>query len=255
MSTDDTMRPSALRQMLLIVLAGLAGPGCAKEDLLMHKADVHEVFTDTRVAELADAIADNDAQRVHALAKTTDLRARGDKNVTLLEWAVFNQSKSAFAALLDEGADPSLPGIDRSTVAHLAAMANDRYYLDQLLERGVDPSLRDQATGQPLLSAALVGRREEQLQALLAADADINGMDEMGNTPLHQAALINDAEHALVLLKAGANPAARNAQDASFQTYLFMGREDLLSEKGRRDREAVRAWLQEHGVEVEASSR
>src|SRR5687767_14280872 len=100
------MRPPALRQLLLVMLAGIAGPGCAKEDLLMHKVDVHEVFTDTRTAEMAEAIADNDAKRVHALARTTDLKAHGDKNVTLLEWAVFNQSKQAFNALLEAGADP-----------------------------------------------------------------------------------------------------------------------------------------------------
>ena len=86
------MRPIALRKILLVLLAGLAGPGCAKEDLLKHKVDVHEVFPDIRVVKLAEAIADNDAKRVHLLAKGTDLRAHGDKNVTLLEWAIVNQS-------------------------------------------------------------------------------------------------------------------------------------------------------------------
>lgn len=247
------MRPPALRQLLLVMLAGLAGPGCAKEDLLMHKVDVHEVFADNRTAEMADAIADDDAKRVRALAPTTDLKAHGDKNVTLLEWAVFNQSKQAFNALLEAGADPALPGMDGSTVAHLAAMANDPYYLDVLLKAGVDPNLRDHATGQPLLSAALTGRREEQFRSLMAAGADPNGANNLGDTPLHAAGLINDPVHALALLQAGSDPKARNAQGVTFQQYLFMTREDLLNDSTRRGRDSVRAWLRSHDVEVEAT--
>lgn len=249
------MRPIALRQILLVMLAGIAGPGCAKEDMLKHKVDVHEVFTDTRVAELADAIADNDARRVHALAKTTDLRVHGDKNVTLLEWAVFNQSKRAFDALLEEGADPTLPGMDGSTVAHMAAMVNDPYYLDVLLEKGLNPSLRDRATGQPLLSAALMGRRETQLRSLLAAGADPNGIDNTGNTPLHVAGQINDPTHALALLKSGSDPTAINGQGATFQWYLFQAPENLLNKQTREGRESVREWLQGHGVVVERDHR
>lgn len=249
------MRPIALRQILLVVLAGIAGPGCAKEDMLKHKVDVHEVFPDTRVAELADAIADNDASRVHALAKTADLRAHGDKNVTLLEWAVFNQSKRAFEALLAEGADPTLPGMDGSTVAHMAAMVNDPFYLDVLLKRGLDPSLRDGATGQPLLSAALMGRREIQLRSLLAAGADPNGIDNTGNTPLHVAGQLNDPVHALVLLDSGSDPALINGQGATFQWYLFHAPENLLNKQTREGRESIREWLRGRGIVVEGDTR
>jgi uncharacterized protein len=245
------MRLTVLRRVLLIMLAGMASPGCAKEDLLMDKVDVHDVFADARVAELADAIVDDDTKRVHALAKSTDLRAHGDKNVTLLEWAVFNKSRAAFKALLAEGADPALPGIDGSTAAHLAAMINDPYYLDELLKAGVNPSLRDKASGQPLLSAALMGRRDDQFRALLAAGADPNGTDDTGDTPLHVAGLINDPEHALTLLQAGTDPNTRNGQGVTFQRYLFKTKEKLLNEKARHGRDSVRTWLREHGIEVE----
>jgi ankyrin repeat protein len=236
------MRPIALRKILLVLLAGLAGPGCAKEDLLKHKVDVHEVFPDSRVVELAEAIADNDAKRVHLLAKSTDLRAHGDKNVTLLEWAIVNQSKRAFEALLEEGADPTLPGIENSTAAHMAAMANDPYYLRVLLERGLDPNLQDQRIREPLLSASLMGGREEQFDALLAAGANPNVSDSMGDTPLHVAAQVNQYRQALVLLKSGANPLSVNAQGSTFQNYLFMGDARLLIED----------WLKEHDVPVVA---
>ena len=246
------MRPIALRKILLVLLAGLAGPGCAKEDLLKHKVDVHEVFPDSRVVELAEAIADNDAKRVHLLAKSTDLRAHGDKNVTLLEWAIVNQSKRAFEALLEEGADPTLPGIENSTAAHMAAMVNDPYYLRVLLERGLDPNLQDQRIREPLLSASLMGGREEQFDALLAAGANPNVSDSMGDTPLHVAAQVNQYRQALVLLKSGANPLSVNAQGSTFQNYLFMGDARLLLPEARTEQSLIEDWLKEHDVPVVA---
>jgi hypothetical protein len=238
--------------VLLVLLAGLAGPGCAKEDLLKHKVDVHEVFPDTRVVELAEAIADNDANRVHLLARSTDLRTHGDKNVTLLEWAIVNQSKRAFEALLEEGADPTLPGIDNSTAAHMAAMVNDPYYLRVLLERGLDPNLQDQRIREPLLSASLMGGREEQFDALLAAGASPNVSDSMGDTPLHVAAQVNQYRQALVLLKSGANPLSVNAQGSTFQNYLFMGDARLLLPEARTEQSLIEDWLKEHDVPVVA---
>jgi ankyrin repeat protein len=246
------MRPIALRKILLVLLAGLAGPGCAKEDLLKHKVDVHEVFSDTRVVDLAEAIADNDAKRVHLLAKATDLRAHGDKNVTLLEWAIVNQSKRAFEALLEEGADPTLPGIENSTAAHMAAMVNDPYYLRMLLERGLDPNLQDQRIREPLLSASLMGGREEQFDALLAAGASPNVSDSMGDTPLHVAAQVNQYRQALVLLKSGANPLSVNAQGSTFQNYLVMGDARLLLPEARTELSLIEQWLKEHDVPVAA---
>ena len=50
--------------------------------------DVHEVFTDPLVAELAEAVAAGKVSRVAELAKAVNLSAQGDKNVTLLQWAL-----------------------------------------------------------------------------------------------------------------------------------------------------------------------
>jgi hypothetical protein len=161
------MRSTALGQILLVMLAGIAGPGCAKEDMLMHKVDVHEVFTDTRVAELADAIADNDAKRVHALAKTTDLRAHGDKNVTLLEWAVFNQSKRAFDALLEEGADPTLPGWRAAPWPIWPRWRMTRFILDALLKAGLKSRSQGPSQGGTAPQRIFDGRRDLQFNQLL----------------------------------------------------------------------------------------
>ena len=241
------MRIPALRQMLLVVLAGLAGPGCAKEELMMHKADVHEAFPDERIAELADAVADGDRDRVRRLASTTALDAKGDDDVTLLQWAVLNSSLSGLEALLEAGADPSLQGMDGYTVMHTAALVKDPKFLELLLDRRISPDIRNRE-GQTPLFAAITGKRDAQFDALIAAGADVNATDSVEDTPLHIAASTNDASRVLTLLHAGANPSAVNRQRATFQDYLFQIDTRMLNEKSKQDREAIRAWLLTHKV-------
>lgn len=217
----------------------------------MAAVDIHEVFADPAVADLAEAVADGAVVEIRRLAQGVDLRSRGDKNVTLLEWAVLNKSLAGLETLLELGADPAQPGIDGSTVAHLAAMANDPAYLDALLAHGADPDTVHAHTGATPLSAALMGERAEQFQRLLAAGADPNHADRMGNTALHVAGKINQPNRALDLLRAGADPLARNAQNVTFQRYLFMTPPSLLNAATRQHREALIAWLREHDLPVE----
>ena len=50
----------------------------------------------------------------------------------------------------------------------------------------------------------------EAVEALLAAGADLNAVDEHGMTALHSAAYLDDVEVAKVLLKAGAATDIKN---------------------------------------------
>ncbi len=215
--------------------------------------DARIVFADPNVVALAEAVADGDAARVQTLAAGVDLSIRGDKNVTLLQWAVLNQSLAGMKALLDAGADPTQAGMDNDTVVHMAAMANDAAYLSELLARGVNPNVRNAESGAGPLRAALMGERDEQFRVLLAAGADPDLADRMGNTPLHVAGQINEPQRALDLLNAGADPMARNAQGVTFQRYLFMTRAALLNAETRSSREAVEAWLTAHHISLESA--
>lgn len=215
--------------------------------------DARIVFTDPRVAELAEAVADGDILRIRDLAAGVDLSTRGDKHVTLLQWALLNRSFAGMKALLDAGAEPTQSGMDSDTVVHMAAMANDATYLTELLARGVNPNVRNPESGAGPLRAALMGERDEQFRALLAAGADPDLADRLGNTPLHVAGQINEPERALDLLNAGADPMARNAQGVTFQRYLFMTRAALLNAETLRSREAVEAWLTTHQIPLESA--
>lgn len=230
---------------------------CSGTRMLGPSADASAVFTDPRVAELAIAAASGETDRVKALARSgIPLNARGNRQVTLLQWALFSRSERGMLALLEAGADPAQPGIDGDTVIHLAAMATDPVHLRLLLAQGADPNVRASITGATPLASALRGGRGAQFADLLAAGADPNAADRDGNTLLHQAAKYNDAARVLALLKAGAHPTATNAQHVTFQPFLFRTREEILSVEARRGREAVREWLRAHDIPVqEAGTR
>jgi hypothetical protein len=154
--------------------------------------DAKRVFSDPRTAELAAAAASGDAGRVKALVRVgANVHARGDKNVTLLQWAMLNKSTTGMEALLAAGADPSEPGVDNDTVVHLAAMVND------------------------------------------------------------QAAKINQPQRVLELLQAGANPSAANVTGATFQYFLFLPPDKMVTPAVRRGRDAVRNWLHMHHIPIE----
>lgn len=221
----------------------------------MFEIDTGNVFADSDAATLAGAVAGGDVERVGRLARDVDLEVRGARNVTLLQWALLNRNLAGLQALLRAGADPAQPGIDGSTVVHMAAMAEDPAYLETLLAHRADPDTPHGVTGATALSAALMGERAVQFQALLAAGADPNRADRLGNTALHVAGKINEPGLALELLNAGADPDARNAQGVTFRHYLFSIRAELLDEGTRRDRQAVQAWLRARGIAVEIDSR
>lgn len=72
----------------------------------------------------------------------------------------------------------------------------------------------------PLILAARLAI-EGMVEDLINADADINAADDLGKTPLHWAASVNNVEAVQILLAHGAN---RDAQDnrVSFSKLLFI---------------------------------
>jgi hypothetical protein len=215
------------------------------------------IFTEPAALALADAIAEGNLDQVRRLAPVTDLSVRGDRRVTLLQWALLQRQPEAMQALIDAGADLAQPGLDGDTVLHTAAQAVDSAYLHGLLAAGADPNAANADTGATPIRNALMAGAVESFHALLAAGADPGRPDRAGNTPLHVAGQINEPARALDLLHAGADPRARNAQGATFQRYLFMTRSVLLNADTRGQRERVEAWLAANGIPLEtpAASR
>jgi ankyrin repeat protein len=155
------------------------------------------------------------------------------------------------SALLEAGADAAQLGMDQETVAHMAAMAEDPEYLRILIAHGAPVDIVSPRAGRTPVFRAVQSRRDAQVELLVKAGADLGRADSMGNTLLHVAAGVNDAERVLQLLEAGVDPRAANARGATFQAALFAGSDARLNPPARASRQKVRDWLTAHGIAVQ----
>lgn len=238
----------------IAMISCAAQPTGAKERTSMSATALQErdiPFHDPAVVPLANAIAAGDVARIRALAATTDLSARGEEGVTLLEWAIWTQRPESLAALLDAGADASQPGMDQETVAHMAAMVEPPEYLRVLIAHKAPIDIVSPRGGWTPIFRAVESRRDAQFEMLKEAGADLHRADAMGNTLLHIAASVNDGDRVYQLLEAGVDPKATNARGETFQTALFAGSDARLNAQGKAARQKVRDWLVAHGIPTE----
>ena len=128
---------AALATSILMVSCA-SDPVGAKEQTSMSAAikDPALPFHDPAIAPLAEAVADGDVARIRALASPTNLPARGDDDVTLLEWAIWNRKPASLSALLEAGADVVTESLAPDRL--LAELVLERY--SEAAERVVVPS-------------------------------------------------------------------------------------------------------------------
>jgi ankyrin repeat protein len=126
---------------------------------------------------------------------------------------------SRIEPLLDHSVQETSP--DGWTPLHLAAAFGGPQATAFLLANGADVKQvsRNPAHNQALHACIALGRNLETAQLLLDHGADVNATQAGGYTPLHQAAAAGLTEMAQLLLKAGANPAARCDQGKTPADY------------------------------------
>src|SRR3546814_14699580 len=100
--------------------------------------------------------------------------------------------------------------MDQETVAHMAAMVNDARYLQVLIDQGAPIDLVGARGGRTPIFRAVENRRDAQFDLLVEAGPDIRRTDSLGNSLLHLAPQVNDADPVLHLLELGAEPCAPN---------------------------------------------
>ena len=117
--------------------------------------------------------------------------------------------------------NPQLPELVGATPYFLAAMAGDAAVMQALLDAGADPSLATDVKSTPLMGAAgagrMLGENTVKQAALLEAAklaleraADVNAVDDYGNTALHYAAYNRVDAVVEFLVDRGARLAAKN---------------------------------------------
>lgn len=119
---------------------------------------------------------------------------------------------------------------DGFTALHYAAFFGDGPAATALLDAGADPDLRSRNEFAVMpLHSAVAGRRHDVVEALVAARADPNVAQRHGYTPLLGAAENGDEETAELLLRAGADAAAKLDDGRSAGDLARAGGHDKLA--------------------------
>src|SRR3546814_17650578 len=99
-----------------------------------------QTFSDPVAAQLAQAAKSGDAARIRELvAGGANPTAQGDNGTTMLQWAMLQQSRTGFEALLAAGAAPTRGDDADLTAVHLAAQADTPHWPATLLGGRASP--------------------------------------------------------------------------------------------------------------------
>lgn len=209
-----------------------------------------DIFHDPTVAQVAEAARKGDTTRMRSLLRNgVDPRASGEFGVTLLDWSMRRQNPAAFRLLLDAGADPTARDVNHDNAMRGAVHNDDTTYLATLLAHGVDPNTAVRYGQTALMEAIMTGCDREFHMLLAAKGIDLSRRNESGETALFTAMITKGP--VLELLNAGADPRAKDKLGHTFQTYLNMTPENVLSAEAKKEKEAILAWLRAHDVPLE----
>jgi uncharacterized protein len=240
----------SVRSWLLLVIACALAVAYAVYALARDPASSTAVSSPAARALAAVEAGDGEALD-EALVAGAEPSLRDAEGVPLLQRTMQRRDRELFVLLLERGASPSQANdADGRTAVHLAVHQSDPWWLETLIADQADLDAPNARTGLRPLMEAIQALNDTALDRLLSAGADPNATDGSGETALHVAAHTNRAGYTLRVLKAGADPYARNKSGATFQNYQWMVRESLLSERARRERYELRAYLKTRGIEL-----
>ncbi len=164
-----------------------------------------------RALAVLGAAADKGTIRLAAEVDRLDRYGR-----TPLALAVARGDEEVVRILLSGGADPNRPGEGGATPLLLAARQGHVGVADLLVSAGAVLSPPGKTTA---LHEAVQARNAEMASFLLSRGADIDALDERGNTPLFYAVEARSGTSGLELVKllldAGAKPDARGSSGAT----------------------------------------
>ena len=143
-----------------------------------------------------------------------DINAQSDEGESPLHMAAINGNSAAVHALIEAGADINARHKYGATPIHSAAINGNPAVAKKLIDAGADVRVRNNDGNTPLHLAVLSSPTVTAL--LIEAGADVNTWNSLRNTPLHIAMTFAKIDAAMLLLDAGADPLAQNAQGENF---------------------------------------
>ncbi|MGO3699437.1 MULTISPECIES: ankyrin repeat domain-containing protein [Halomonas] len=166
---------------------------------------------------MAEAIERNDMEALRQGAERgIDLHARGDKQITLMWFALLQENTDAIRTLVELGVHPNESPVEGGgTPLGQALRKPGTEYLKAMLDGGLSPN--DSAgndgndTGYPLIFRTLTSGTLEHIKLLVERGADINYRlnDGKDSSPFDSSATGTKPEIAMYLLKQGAEPNIR----------------------------------------------
>ncbi len=198
--------------LVFVVIAVLCVPASGQH---VHFGDYPErYFTDPDAVAVACVITEGDAAALDDLiAAGASVDAEGHHDVNLLTWCMTVTNKPAFVRLLKAGADPKRRLGSRwdSALVRAVKERTDYYWLEHMLDAGVDANSRIPGGSVPILLYAAEREDDGWLRLLIDRGADLNARDtKWGQTAAIYAAMIGQFEVVAMLLDAGADFSAHD---------------------------------------------
>ena len=162
------------------------------------------------------------------------------------------ESPEIVEILLAAGASPTLPDLQGTTPAYMAAAAGKPGVLDQILKRKVGVETPNRS-GLRLLAAAVGGGNVPNVKLLLKAGANVNAVDNSGRTPLFGIVFgpfvkVKDkVEIAHLLIGRGANVKVKDGLGKTVLDYMESKLSKAFDEKGQ-----LFKYLQQESLKVKS---
>jgi len=256
---DPRLCPKYLTVLVLILLAActILGQG--------HRAYHAQTFFTGDDLLMAEAIEHNDMPRLKQLAQGRDLGRKGEKDMTLMWFAIMRENFDAIRTLVELGVNPDEQRTESfGTALHFSFMAHqDTRYLKAMLDGGLSPNHQSPGNS-PLLHRGVFGGLEH-VKLLLQRGTRINDRTAgVGYTALDEAISRVKPDIAIYLVQQGAdfNTHTVNGASTAWAVHLaingtrpgnpvhekFLELRDLLIAKGAK-------WPPDSPVEVREQMR
>ena len=207
-----------------------------------------EEFFIGRKLKLAKAIEASDMSAFRQLAEGEDLAATGDKNMTLLWFAMLQKKFDAIKTIIQLGVDPDTQlaqGIG-STLDN-ALREKDLRFLKAMLDGGLPPNHKSPKHNL-MLQRAIIKGNLEHLKLLVERGADVNQRDIIGGTALHEAVNSVQPEKAIYLFERGADATTNRTNGVSVAWSVHRAIERQAPGPVRSQFEALRTLMIKKGV-------
>lgn len=214
-----------------------------------------EFFTGPQL-EMAEAIERNDMVALHqGYEQGIDLHARGDRQITLMWFALLQENTDAIRTLVELGVHPNESPVEGGgTPLGQALRHKDARYLEAMLDGGLSPNDATDNEGNhkdyPLIFSAITSGTLEHVQLLVERGADIHYRlrDGVGSSPLDSSTTGTKPEIAIYLFEQGAEP---NIRMENGVTTAWRIHNRLLNRSGavREGFVQLREMMVERGIE------